>query len=228
MSRKATADPIKLAANWPAQEITFLPLAELLPHARNARTHSDDQILQIAASMREFGWTNPVLIDENRTLIAGHGRVLAAPHLNWTEAPCMIARGWSESKKRAYMIADNKLALNASWDIEMLDAELKALHVESFSSDLLGFSDADLARLDDDLAQLRFETAGATEATEGNEENEESSTRLGSDQVNLSLPMTVAERALVFEAITAAKIQYGMEQGGPALCQICRHYLNRA
>jgi ParB-like chromosome segregation protein Spo0J len=189
--------------------------------------HSEEQILQIAASMREFGWTNPVLIDENRTLIAGHGRILAAPQLGWADAPCMIARGWSEAKKRAYMIADNKLALNATWDIELLDAELKALQAEAFGTDLLGFSDADLARLEDDLAQLGFESAGA--GTEPDEDgDEDGGTRLGPDQVNLSVPMTVAERALVFEAITAAKIQYGLDQGGPALCQICRQYLNRA
>jgi len=168
---------------------------------------------------------NPILVDEQNILIAGHGRILAAPQLGWTEAPCMVARGWAESKKRAYMIADNKLALNATWDIELLDEELKSLQTEAFASDLLGFSADDLARLEDDLAQLHFDSQAGLEETGA--EEAESTTRLAPDQVNLSIPMTVAERALVFEAITAAKIQFGMEQGGPALCQICRQYLNR-
>jgi hypothetical protein len=214
-----------LAAHWPASEIVFLPIKSLAPHARNARMHSPEQVQQIAASMREFGWVNPVLVDEGRILIAGHGRVLAADGiLNWTEAPAMIARGWSDAKKRAYMLADNKIALNATWDPELLDAELRALDVESFAADLLGFSDDDLARLEDDLAELRLDGHATTEP----EPSEVApSSRLGPDQVTLSVPLTVAERSLIFEAIAAAKIQFGVEQGGPALCRICKLYLNR-
>jgi ParB-like chromosome segregation protein Spo0J len=117
-----------LADRWPANEIVFLPIKSLVPHARNARVHSDEQVQQIAASMREFGWVNPVLVDKDRILIAGHGRVLVADGiLQWKEVPAMIARGWSDAKKRAYMLADNKIALNATWDPEMLFAELQAL-----------------------------------------------------------------------------------------------------
>jgi ParB-like chromosome segregation protein Spo0J len=227
MSRRAAVKERELGANWPASEIIFLPIEQLIPHARNARMHSPEQVAQIASSMREFGWVNPILVDEQNILIAGHGRILAAPQLGWKEAPCMVARDWSEAKKRAYMIADNKLALNATWNIEMLDEELKSLQVEAFSGDLLGFSAEDLARLDDDLAQLRFDSNASFE-DQTEESDQDSGSRLAPDQVNLSVPMTVAERALVFEAITAAKIQFGMEQGGPALCQICRLYLNRA
>ena len=227
MSRRAAVKERELGANWPASEIIFLPIEQLIPHARNARMHSPEQVAQIASSMREFGWVNPILVDEQNILIAGHGRILAAPQLGWKEAPCMVARVWSEAKKRAYMIADNKLALNATWNIEMLDEELKSLQVEAFSGDLLGFSAEDLARLDDDLAQLRFDSNASFE-DQTEESDQDSGSRLAPDQVNLSVPMTVAERALVFEAITAAKIQFGMEQGGPALCQICRLYLNRA
>jgi hypothetical protein len=228
--RAVQPDPAErpaLAAHWPASEIVFLPIKSLAPHARNARMHSPEQVQQIADSMREFGWVNPVLVDEERILIAGHGRVLAADGvLGWAEAPATIARGWSDVKKRAYMIADNKIALNATWDPEMLDAELRALDIESFAADLLGFSDDDLARLEDDLAELRLDAhtgAGESEPTEVT-----TSSRLGPDQVTLSVPLTVAERGLIFEAIAAAKIQFGIEQGGPALCQICKLYLNRA
>src|SRR5215208_6116263 len=105
---------------WPADEAQRWPLERLVPSARNARTHSDAQLAQLAGSMREFGWTNPVLIDEDGGIIAGHGRVLAARLLGWTEAPVIVARGWSPTMKRTYMLADNKLALNAGWDEALL------------------------------------------------------------------------------------------------------------
>jgi DNA modification methylase len=97
--------------------------------------------------MREWGWTNPILTDEDGTIIAGHGRVAAAQKLGLTEVPVMIARGWSEAKKRAYCIADNKLALNAGWDEEMLAAELSDLKELAFDLDLIGFDEKELSRL---------------------------------------------------------------------------------
>ena len=111
---------------WPADKVERWPLDRLVPYARNARTHSDAQVAQIAGSIREWGWTKPVLVDENG-IIAGHGRVLAARKLGLTEVPVMVARGWSEAQKRAYVIADNKLALNAGWDEELLRLELADL-----------------------------------------------------------------------------------------------------
>src|SRR5690348_1229525 len=105
---------------WPADTIERSPLERLVPYARNARTHSDTQVAQIAASIREWGWTTPALIDESGMLIAGHGRVLAARKLGLAEIPVMVARGWTEAQKRAYVIADNKLALNAGWNLELL------------------------------------------------------------------------------------------------------------
>ena len=99
------------------------PIGSLIPYARNARTHSDAQIQQIAASMREWGWTNPVLVDEAGGIIAGHGRVLAAQRLQVSEVPVIVASGWTDAQKRAYIIADNKLALNAGWDNDLLALE---------------------------------------------------------------------------------------------------------
>ena len=101
---------------WPADEVSRKPLSELVPYARTARTHTAGQIRQIAASMQEWGWTIPILVDDEGTIIAGHARVEAAKLLGLTEAPVMIARGWSEAQKRAYVLADNKLAENAGWD----------------------------------------------------------------------------------------------------------------
>jgi hypothetical protein len=112
---------------WPADQVERRPLAALIPSARNARTHSEEQIAQIAASIREWGWTMPILVDEAGTIIAGHGRVLAAARLGLDAVPVMVARGWSEAQKRAYLIADNKLGLNAGWNEELLRIEMADL-----------------------------------------------------------------------------------------------------
>jgi DNA modification methylase len=128
-------------------EIILVPLAELVPYARNSRTHSDEQIEQIAASIREWGWTSPILVDEDGGIIAGHGRVLAATRLEMNEVPTLVARGWTEAQKRAYVIADNQIALNAGWDEEMLASELAAIRDMDFDLDVIGFSLEELERL---------------------------------------------------------------------------------
>jgi DNA modification methylase len=129
---------------WPADRVERRPLASLIPYARNARTHSEAQVAQIAASMREWGWTNPVLVDEQSTIIAGHGRVMAAEKLGFDSVPVMVAEGWSDAQKRAYILADNKLALNAGWDEEMLRIELSGLHGDGYDVELTGFTGDEL------------------------------------------------------------------------------------
>ena len=124
---------------WPADQVERRPIASLVPYARNARLHSDAQIAQIAASIREWGWTIPVLVDEAGALIAGHGRVLAARQLEITEVPTMVARGWSEAKIRAYRVADNKLAELSTWDNELLGLELSDLRDLGATVELTGF-----------------------------------------------------------------------------------------
>lgn len=124
--------------------IETLSIERLIPYARNARTHSDAQVAQIAASIREFGFTNPVLIDGKDGIIAGHGRVLAARKLGMTEIPCIRLGYLTEVQKRAYVIADNKLALNAGWDEAMLALELDALKIDDFDLSLTGFDQDDL------------------------------------------------------------------------------------
>ena len=114
-------------------------VAELVPWARNARTHSDEQVATIAASIEEFGWTNPVLVDGNE-ILAGHGRVMAALKLGREEVPCINLTGFTEVQKRAYVIADNRIAELAGWDENLLEAELAALH-EDIELDALGFDD---------------------------------------------------------------------------------------
>jgi hypothetical protein len=116
------------------------PVAALAPNARNARTHSEAQIGQIAASIHQWGWTVPVLVDEARLIIAGHGRVLAAQRLGLVEVPVMTARGWTDEQKRAYLIADNKLTENGGWDQALLRVELADLAAMGFDALLTGFS----------------------------------------------------------------------------------------
>lgn len=149
--------------HWPADKVERRKVVDLVPYARNARTHSPDQVDQIAASIREWGWTTPVLIDEAGGIIAGHGRILAAHKLGIPDVPAMTAIGWTEAQKKAYILADNKLAMNAGWDTELLRVELQELSELDFDMPLIGF-DAD------ELAALMAEpTVGLTDPDEAPE-----------------------------------------------------------
>jgi DNA modification methylase len=128
-------------------QIAWRSLGELIPYARNPRTHSDAQVAQIAASIREFGWTNPVLVDGANGIIAGHGRVLAARKLCLEQVPVIELAHMSEAQKRAYLIADNQLALNAGWDEALLRLELADLSELGFDLGLIGFDEGELERL---------------------------------------------------------------------------------
>ena len=120
-------------------EIKYLPVADLIPYARNSRTHTPEQVAQIASSIKEFGFTNPVLIDSEKGIIAGHGRVMGAQKLGLKEVPTIEVTGWTDAQKRAYIIADNKLALNAGWDNDLLKLEIEELQGEEFDLELTGF-----------------------------------------------------------------------------------------
>ncbi len=137
----------KHVKQWPADKVERRAISDLIPYVSNSRTHSEEQVAQIAASMKEWGWTNPVLVDETGMIIAGHGRILAAQKLGYDEAPVMEAEGWSDAQKRAYVIADNKLALNADWDNELLANELAGLDDYDFDLSLIGFDEDELATL---------------------------------------------------------------------------------
>jgi DNA modification methylase len=129
------------------REVQFWAIDRLIPYARNPRTHSDSQIAQIAASIKAFGFNNPILVDTNDGIIAGHGRLLAARKLQLKEVPVIVLDHLNETQKRAYIIADNQLALSAGWDDEMLRIELAALQEDDFDVSLAGFDDQELARL---------------------------------------------------------------------------------
>jgi len=128
---------------------------KLVPYARNARTHSKEQILQLRASLREFGFVNPVIVDKDLNIIAGHGRILAAKEEGITEVPCVFAEHLTEAQKRAYIIADNRLAMNAGWDMEMLSVEISELQGVDFDLSVLGFDEAELSKLMGDIEDVK-------------------------------------------------------------------------
>ena len=123
---------------WPADKIERRTVSELVPYARNARIHKPDQIQKLADSIEEWGWPNPVLVDEDGMILAGHGRVLAAAQLEMTDVPVMVAAGWTDAQKQAYVIADNKLAEGAGWDDALLYQELADLQTLGFDTALTG------------------------------------------------------------------------------------------
>ena len=201
---------------WPADSVERWPLARLIPYARNARTHTPDQVKQIAASMREWGWTIPVLADEAGGIIAGHARVMAAELNQYAEAPVMIARGWSDAKKRAYVLADNKLAMNAGWNEELLGVELLELRDAGFDMPVIGFDASELDGLMREVAE-----AGYPVLPEGDRAPYQQITFLLHDE----------QVKIVQAAVTAAK-QRGPFVGthndnvnGNALARICAAYL---
>jgi DNA modification methylase len=143
-SEFADASPIRL---WPADRLERWPIERLIPYANNARLHSEADLDKLAAAIRKWGWTTPVLVDEEGNLLAGHGRVAAAPRAGVTSIPVIVARGWSEEEKRAYRVADNQLAARASWDFERLHNELEGLGATGFDLDLIGFDPDELQKI---------------------------------------------------------------------------------
>jgi DNA modification methylase len=158
MSRTINGVPV-----WPADQVERWPLERIITDPNNPRTHSDEQVAQIVASMQEWGWTMPILVDDKGNLIAGHGRLRAAELLGFVDAPVMVAHGWTEAQIRAYRIADNKLALNAGWDEELLAQELVALREMDFDLGMTGFG---MDELDALLGASAGEAAGADEVPE--------------------------------------------------------------
>lgn len=153
------ADQIKKA------KVELRQTDQLIPYARNARKHEDWQVAQIAASIKEFGFTNPVLIDETGEIVAGHGRVMAALKLNLDEVPCIVLGHLTPTQRKAYVLADNQLALNSSWDMGLLGVELEELKIDGFDLDLLGFGDDELKAILDGANQIEG-TEGLTDPDE--------------------------------------------------------------
>ncbi|HVY90096.1 MAG TPA: site-specific DNA-methyltransferase [Hyphomonadaceae bacterium] len=158
-------------------QVVTWPVERLIPYARNARTHSDEQVAQIAASIAEFGWTNPILAGPDGIIIAGHARLLAARKLGKTEVPVIVIDHLTETQRRALVLADNRLALNAGWDEEMLRVELEAIREDDYDLGVIGFSDDELADLLADPEQVQ--AAGNTDDDAVPEEQENAVTAVG-------------------------------------------------
>jgi len=194
-------------------------VADLIPYAANSRTHSDAQVAQIAASIKEFGWTNPILVDGEDTLIAGHGRLLAARKLNMDKVPVIVLDHLTKAQQRALVIADNQLAMNAGWDMNMLENEIRDLADNDFDLDFLGFSDEELDRM---LAEV--DAIDLPQLADGD--------RDPFQQMTFTLHDEQAEQ--VKEAIEAAKamgpfVDSPNENGnGNALARICETFLTKA
>ena len=142
-------------------QIEYLPTEVLIPYVNNSRTHSDAQVTQVAASIKEFGFTNPILVDESNGIIAGHGRLMAAQKLGLDEVPTITLSGLTDAQRRAYVIADNQLALNSGWDLDTLKVEVERLTEVEFDIDLLGFDEDMLSALENIMPD--FEPAGEDE-----------------------------------------------------------------
>ena len=194
-------------------------VSSLIPYARNSRTHSDAQVGQIAASIKEFGFLNPIIVDGESGIIAGHGRVLAMQKLGMADVPVIDASHLTDVQRRAYVIADNKLALNADWDSEMLRVELDELGKDGFDIELTGFSL-------DEVQALSFDDEAETEMPEladGDKEPYQQKTFTLHDE----------QAAIVDDAITMARANPLSDTGvnensnGNALALICTQWLER-
>lgn len=153
-------------------KIEKIGIEKLIPYAKNARTHNDEQVTQIAASIKEFGFNNPVLIDKDNGIIAGHGRLEAAKKLKIKEIPCVRLEHLTEAQKKAYIIADNKLALNAGWDEELLKLSINELEELNFDIDLVGFNESELDNLFNDEVETEKEDSDSEDNDENSEEIE--------------------------------------------------------
>jgi DNA modification methylase len=154
-------------------ELQTRKVSDLIPYINNSRTHSEEQINQIISSIKEFGFTNPILLEEENGIIAGHGRLMAVKKMGWTEVPCVTIKGLTKTQIKALNIADNQIALNAGWDLEKLKLEIKGLDEDSFNLDILGFNKN---QIDDFLFE---EVVGLTDEEEVPEAPEEPITKLG-------------------------------------------------
>lgn len=198
--------------------IKTVSVADLIPYARNSRTHSEEQVTQIAASIKEFGFLNPVIVDGEKGIIAGHGRVMAAKKLGMTELPAVEASHLTDAQRRAYIIADNKLALNAGWDDEMLRVEFAELTEAGFDLDLTGFSleEIDALGFDNDSA-----LDGMPSLPDGDKEPYQQKTFTLHDE----------QAAIVDDAVTLARTNPLADTGinensnGNALALICGQWL---
>ena len=196
--------------------IEYKHVDDLIPYVNNSRTHSDEQVTQVAASIKEFGFTNPILIDENNGIIAGHGRLMAAKKLKLEQVPTITLVGLSDAQRKAYIITDNQLALNAGWDLDILRVEIEQLQELDFDLQLTGFDDNVITKLLDIDAEMPILPDG------GKDPFQQKTFTLHDEQA-----------ALVDDAILKAKtsplIDTGLNENsnGNAIAFICEQWLKQ-
>jgi ParB-like chromosome segregation protein Spo0J len=230
-----------------AERIELWPVERLVPFEGNARTHSAAQVAQLAASIQRFGFLAPILVDGESGILAGHGRLLAARELGMEQVPVVVLDHLTPDERRAYVLADNKIAENAGWDEERLAEELGALMDAEFNLGMLGFSDDDLRRLTDGLELGEFEQLSQPLApgVEHAEPEDQGQGGLGLDQERddedadateqsgeveerhvFSASMRWDDREQVLQAVAAAKARHGLEGTAEALALVCREWLD--
>lgn len=226
-----------------AQRIELWPVERLVPFENNARVHSAEQLAQIQASIREFGFTAPILVDGESGILAGHGRLEAAKALGMIEVPVVVLDHLTPEQRRLYVLADNKLAENAGWDDAKLAAELRELMTADFDLSSMGFSDEDLRRLEDGLELGQFEelSQGYERAEPedqpgldlmpgaGEDDGPEDATAESGEVEErhvFSCNLLWDDREVVLAAVRLAKEKHGLEGTPEALVQVCREWMD--
>jgi hypothetical protein len=223
-----------------SDKVEHWTLEKLIPYSKiNARVHPKEQVEQIAASITEFGFTAPILVDDKNGILAGHGRHAAAKMLKMKKVPVIQLKHLNEIQRRAYMIADNKIPLSAQWDAKRLDTELKALTKNGYDLLLTGFSEEDIARLSDDLDEmsLRQTSAASSPPTptkpndssddeDEDEDDEESSAPSAPqmDMVTISFIVADKQRDFILETIQQCRAQHKLKNNGDALVKLCQQW----
>jgi ParB-like chromosome segregation protein Spo0J len=197
-------------------ELVKKKVSELIPYINNSRTHSEEQITKIASSIKEFGFTNPILIDQDNSIIAGHGRLQAVKKLGYEEVSCIVISGLTKTQIKALIIADNQLALNASWDIDKLSLELDSLKDDNFNLDILGFNNDFLKDIQEEIIPL----SDLPEIKDGDKEPFQQMTFIIHDSqikfINLALEKVKSKFDL--------KNEYNQNINGNAITEICKNF----
>lgn len=224
-----------------SDKVEHWTLEKLIPYSKiNARVHPKEQVEQIAASITEFGFTAPILVDDKNGILAGHGRHAAAKMLKMKKVPVIQLKHLNEVQRRAYMIADNKIPLSAQWDAKRLDIELKALTKNGYDLLLTGFSEEDIARLSDDLDEMSLRQTSAASTTptsskpnassddEDEDEDDEDDDAAPSapqlDMVTLSFIVADKQRDFILETIQQCRAQHKLKNNGDALVKLCQQW----
>ena len=226
-----------------AQRIELWPIDRLVPFEGNARVHDNAQLEQLQASIAQFGFTAPILVDGQDGILAGHGRLTAAKQLGLAEVPVVVLDHLSPEQRRAYVIADNKLAENAGWDLGKLDAELRGLMAADFDLSAMGFSDDELRRLEDGLELGQFEELsqgyeraepeqqpglGMMPGAGEDDGPEDATAESGAVEERhvFSCNLLWDDREVVLAAVRLAKEKHGLEGTPEALVQVCREWMD--